>query len=65
MRQVEVLKGYAVAIASIFAGSSVVHALFKPDLSLPIDAVRREREETTEKAGPPPEQPAGPTEKTA
>ena len=34
MRASDLLKGYAVSIGSLFAGASLVHWFFKPDLRL-------------------------------
>ena len=33
------LRAYALSLASLLAGAGVVHALFAPDLTLPIAAV--------------------------
>lgn len=37
MRVPDVIKGYAVSILSLFAGAAVVHEIYKPDLSLPLN----------------------------
>jgi hypothetical protein len=33
----EMLKVYAVALASLMAGAAVVHTIMKPDLTLPVE----------------------------
>ena len=37
------LRAYALSLASLLAGAGVVHALFAPDLTLPIAAVAAEK----------------------
>ncbi|GJP65090.1 hypothetical protein CLOP_g21996 [Closterium sp. NIES-67] len=47
------IRSYAVAIASLLAGASVVHSIYKPDLTIPgVDSGRdREERETGEEGG--------------
>ena len=37
MRVPDLVKGYAVSILSLFAGAAVVHEIYKPDLTLPLN----------------------------
>ena len=45
----DIVKGYAVSIVSLFLGAAVVHNLYKPDLTLPIEAKKAELESSSTK----------------